>query len=80
MSTSVPRVTDVTAVPRVTIQMDLTYASATVATQETDALVEVCISPEFFVIMKIRLKVTTETKICITIILIILIISLWNSQ
>ena len=49
MSTSVPRVTDVTAVPRVTIRMDLTYASAAVATQETDALVEVCISPEVFV-------------------------------
>ena len=38
-----------TAVPRVTIQMDLTYASAAVATQETDALVEVCISHEVFV-------------------------------
>lgn len=38
---NVLQVINVTAVPRVTIQMDLTYASVTAATQETDELVEV---------------------------------------
>ena len=41
MWTSVLQVTNVIAVPRVTIQMDHTIVSVTAATQETDAPVEV---------------------------------------